>query len=92
MGIKEAWNVYSLHRTEALSIKVSDSGSWYITTPLEWGAGNWTLLVENTNQTVRAVRIRTMDGPAPKGGPPDKFRTSTEAPSGKPPARFAGPI
>src|SRR5262245_30042864 len=39
-----------------------DDGSWYVSTPLEFGAKNWVLLVDVVDGHVSAVRIRTEDG------------------------------
>jgi hypothetical protein len=47
---------------------------WYVSTPLEFGAKNWVLVVDAVDGRVTAVRIRTEDGlhDHPAQAPSDK--------------------
>jgi hypothetical protein len=63
---------YWSQRTEDLRLHVDVPASWVVAMPGEFGATDWTLVVEFRNDKVSAVRMRTADGPRPTGGPPDK--------------------
>jgi hypothetical protein len=57
---------------------------WYVSTPLEFGATNWTLWVEFSAGRVSALRIRTADGDweHPPEAPPDKTVAPVSTSSG----------
>ena len=62
------------HNYPNLQLQAGDSGTWYVQTPREFGAGNWELLIEFQGERVSAVRVRTADTheyPPPEA-PPDK--------------------
>lgn len=52
-------------RTDSLRLSAEGPGYWYISTPLEFGASNWGLVLEFRDGRIDAVRVRTADGPAP---------------------------
>ena len=68
----EVLGTYWKHRTDSLRLFAERPTRWSIETPLELGARNWGLSVEFEDGKVTAVRVRTSDGPKPKGGPEDK--------------------
>ena len=70
----EVLDSYWRHRTDYLKLHVERPTDWIITMPLEFGAGNWKLLIEFHDGRVSAVRIRTADGP-PVHGPKDKEKS-----------------
>jgi hypothetical protein len=47
---------------------------WSAAAPLEFGAGNWVVLIEFQGEHVSALRVRTADGVHhhPTGAPADK--------------------
>jgi hypothetical protein len=51
-----------------------EASPWYISTPLEIGATNWTLDVQFSDGRISATRVRTEDGEhrRPTGAPPDR--------------------
>ena len=57
-----------------LQFAQDDDHRWLLSTPLEFGAQNWVLLVEFKGQQVSAVRVRTEDSfdHHPAGAPADK--------------------
>ena len=59
-------------RTDSLRLFADRPADWIITMPLEFGASDWTLLIEFHDARVSAIRVRTSDGPPPKDGPKDK--------------------
>jgi hypothetical protein len=63
---------YWHHRTDELRLFAENPRQWVIKMPMEFGAGDWRLMIEFTNREVRSVRIRTTDGPPPKDGAKDK--------------------
>jgi hypothetical protein len=67
------------HRTTETNIVVLKPQLLRVNTPLEFGAENWVLLVELSEDKVVGVRMRTSDFaspspevPPPPGSPPDK--------------------
>jgi hypothetical protein len=49
------------------------SDEWWIETPLEIGAKNWTVGLQFTNGRLSATRVRMADGDYhPDGAPPDR--------------------
>jgi len=68
----EALSAYWQHRTDDLRLSAEKSSAWSVRMPLEFGASDWTLLVEFQDGRVSAVRVRMSDGPSPKDGPTDK--------------------
>ena len=65
---------YWQHRTRALQLDAEKPVGWAVSMPLEFGAGDWVLLIEFQAGQVKAVRVRTSDGPRPKDAPKDKQR------------------
>jgi hypothetical protein len=63
---------YWQHRTDALKISVHTATNWDIEMPMELGANDWDLRIDFQDGKVRALRVRTSDGPPPKDGPQDK--------------------
>jgi len=63
---------YWSQRTPDLRLHVDAADQWVVSMPLEFGANDWTLIIEFRNNVVSAVRVRTSDGPGPAEGPPDK--------------------
>ena len=63
---------YWSQRTEDLRLQVDMPAQWVVAMPSEFGATDWTLIVEFRDDKVSAVRMRTADGPPPTGGPSDK--------------------
>jgi hypothetical protein len=59
-------------RTEDLRLDVDSPGRWSVTMPGEFGASDWTLVLEFRDGRVSAVRVRTADGPQPSEAPRDK--------------------
>jgi hypothetical protein len=51
-----------------------DTGKWSGSAPLEFGAGNWVVLIEFLREHVSALRVRTADSDHdhPAEAPPDK--------------------
>jgi hypothetical protein len=49
--------------------------------PYEFGATNWEIFVDFAGDRVRQLRMRTADGPPPRGGPPDKGSLDQSTPS-----------
>ena len=70
----EVLDSYWRHRTDYLKLHAERPTDWIITMPLEFGAGNWKLLIEFHDGRVSAVRVRTADGP-PVHGPKDKEKS-----------------
>ena len=66
--LNEYWSL----RTTELRLRVDAADRWIVSMPYEFGARDWTLIVEFREGRVSAVRVRTSDGPAPTNGPPDK--------------------
>jgi hypothetical protein len=62
---------YSQFRTDELSL-VKGPDSWRVEMPTEFGATDWSLIIEYRENGVSAVRVRTSDGPPPIDGPDDK--------------------
>ena len=48
------------------------NGRWIIEGPWELFATHWVLTIRFEKDVVASVEVRTSDGPAPAGGPPDK--------------------
>lgn len=65
---------YNQYRTAELSIDARSATEQRIDMPLEFGAGNWRLVIlcDPATGKITSVQMRTEDGPAPKDGPPDK--------------------
>jgi len=63
---------YWSHRTQDLRLHVDTPARWVVSMPSEFGASDWTLIVEFRDGKVSAIRVRTADGPRPPEGPPDK--------------------
>ena len=57
---------------------------WSAEAPLEFGAGNWMLLIGFHGEQVSMMRVRTADGihDHPAEAPPDRVRSVTPAPPG----------
>ena len=57
-----------------LTLRHVSESNWFFETPLQFGAGNWILVVNWTNDHVSAVRVRTADSlnSLPNSAPPDK--------------------
>jgi hypothetical protein len=57
-----------------LEFRGDDPMVWYVSTPYEFGAQNWQLLIEFRAERVSAVRVRTADTHKypPSEAPPDK--------------------
>ncbi len=57
-----------------LKLREVDPSNILVQTPLEWGARNWVLWIEVTNEKVTALRIRFHDNKnrRPDLAPPDK--------------------
>jgi hypothetical protein len=67
------WNA----RTDELRIRNDSPTEWAVQMPGEFGASDWTLLIEFQDGHVSAVRVRTSDGPPPKNAPKDKQLDAT---------------
>ena len=68
---------YWSHRTRNLQLHAELAEHWCISMPLEFGATDWTLILEFRKGRVSAIRVRTSDSPhrtglRPKDAPPDK--------------------
>jgi hypothetical protein len=63
---------YWSHRTPDLRLQVDARDRWVESMPAEFGATDWTLIVQFRDSVVSAVRVRTADGLRPAEGPPDK--------------------
>ena len=72
MPYNDVLSSYWGHRTGDLRLFADRASDWKIGMPLEFGAADWKLLIEFQKGVVSAVRLRTSDGPSPKGGPEDK--------------------
>jgi hypothetical protein len=59
-------------RTHDLRLDVDNPDRWLVSMPGEFGASDWTLIVEFHVGKVSALRVRTADGPRPQNGPADK--------------------
>jgi hypothetical protein len=57
-----------------LEFTSDDTQTWLVSTPLEFGAQNWVLLIEFAGEHVSALRVRTPDSYRnhPPEAPPDK--------------------
>jgi hypothetical protein len=66
--LQEYWS----NRTSDLRLRADSSERWAVSMPSEFGASDWLLIVEFSAGKVRAVRVRTSDGPRPREAPPDK--------------------
>ena len=57
-----------------LRFNSDDAQTWLVSTPLEFGAQNWVLLIEFEGEHVSALRVRTADSSQnhPPEAPPDK--------------------
>ena len=62
-------------RFNGLELREGSATEWEVETPLEFGAGNWLLLIELRGSKVVALRVRTEDSTQrrPEAAPPDKF-------------------
>jgi hypothetical protein len=66
--LQEYWS----RRTHDLRLDVDNPDRWLVSMPGEFGASDWTLIVEFHAGKVSALRVRTADGPRPQDGPTDK--------------------
>lgn len=57
---------WEFSKSTALTIRNDNPKTWEIMTPLEFGAENWVLWIEFEDEKVRALKIRTLDGPPQK--------------------------
>ena len=64
-----------------LAIHCTDPTNWVVSAPLEFTAHNWQMFIRLENGMVNSVRIRTQDGPNPKGGPSDKIAPTKQSSS-----------
>jgi hypothetical protein len=65
-----------------------DPKAWVVTAPYEFGAKNWILLIDISDDRVARVRVRTGDGihDHPAQAPPDKqVAESVQQGTGEPP-------
>jgi hypothetical protein len=69
---REVLAAYWQHRTDSLRLVAERPRDWIITTPLEFGATDWQLLIAFQDGKATTVRVRMSDGPPPKDGPKDK--------------------
>jgi len=62
-----------------LTFQGGNGKSWFVSTPLEFGAKNWVLMVDVADGHVSAVRVRTEDGvhDHPAQAPTDKTLAAT---------------
>jgi hypothetical protein len=66
--LEEYWS----RRTHDLRLDVDNPDRWLVSMPGEFGASDWTLIVEFHAGKVSALRVRAADGPRPQDGPTDK--------------------
>lgn len=66
--LQEYWS----NRTQELRLHADNPEAWLISMPVEFGASDWTLIVEFHGGRVSAVRVRSSDGPRPREAPGDK--------------------
>jgi len=64
--------VYRRNATPSLKLLEHPAWPWAVRMPIEWGGTDWLLFVDFQEGRVSSVRMRTSDGPAPEGGPPDR--------------------
>ena len=74
LGDSEKSAAATIQRLKTPEIRVGqqDKELWRVSTPLDFGAMGWQLIVEIRSGKVTAVRLRTLDGPPPLDAPPDK--------------------
>jgi hypothetical protein len=68
---------YWSHRTRYLQLFAESPEYWRVAMPLEFGASDWTLILEFRNARASAVQVRTSDSPhrggyRPEEAPKDK--------------------
>lgn len=59
---------------DSLELYSGNPKTWFVQTPLEWGAENWLLWIEHDAGRIEALRIRISDSKSfkPRDAPPDK--------------------
>jgi hypothetical protein len=65
-------DLFQQHATRQLKLNESNPDLWHVRMPMEFGATDWTLLLDFRDGKVTGVRLHTADGPPPKSGPPHK--------------------
>ena len=78
----EVENAFRLYGTPKLAMLTNETSAWRVRMPMEFGAGDWWLIIEFCHGQVSAMRVRTSDGPPPKDGPADKEVGNPNGPAG----------
>ena len=68
----EVRDLFHRYATPQLRLHDERSTDWVIRMPMEFGASDWSLLLDFQDGRVVQVRLLTTDGLPPKDGPPNK--------------------
>ncbi len=81
MTPEQVEQAYAQRSPHDVNLRKLTTGSWLFQTPLQWGAVNWVMWVDFSDEAVSSVRLRLLDDKErrPSDAPPDKQK---EVPSG----------